>query len=395
MRLSVNCFGVFLFSFFLLLNLQTLSLTGWMVVEESSVKLYHFFSLLFLPCLFLKPKDTTARVPLFIFEYFVGITLISLLLFLVYPFNRLLINHLFVFYAFFIGYYIAGILPQEQIFNLLQKAALIVFIVIVGKLFFHIPEIKRFLKAPDGHPDIYTIYGGGTNLEATWIGLNTALFINRKKLFYTLLAVTLVISVIYASRVGVVIAFLVAGFKFVSANTSRKERRTIIFMAMLAVISFFIFIDLENLASKIYTLKRFAEFGDSSDKGMAGRFAMWQYYGTALWKSKFLGYGAGNGIYAVETVSGTDYPEDNLHNLYMQVLIEFGVLGFILYMIVVYNISIKALKSRLSNPLAILILVYFIASLIQFRGTDAMIWLFIGLFLKIESNKERILVHVQ
>lgn len=395
MRLTVNCFSLFLFLFFLFLNLQTLTLTGFMVVEESSVKFYHFFSLLFIPCLFLRSENKLLKVPAYVFEYFAGITLISVLLFLVYPFNRLIINHLFAFYAFIIGYYIAGAVPREQIMNVLQKAALLVFIIIVGKLFFHIPEIKRFMEAPDGHPDIYTLYGGGTNLEATWLGLNTALFSNRKRLFYLLLVVTLTVSVIYASRVGVVIAFLVAGFKFISATTSRQERRAIIMLGLLSLLAFVFFIDLDNLAEKVYALQRFAEFGDSSDKGMAGRFAMWRYYGTALWESKLLGYGAGNGIYAVESVSGIDYIEDNLHNLYMQLLIEFGFIGLFLYLITVYNISIKALKSRLSNPIAIILLVYFIASLIQFRGTDALIWLYMGIFLAIESNKVKLAAHDQ
>ncbi len=251
------------------------------------------------------------------------------------------------------------------------------------------------MKAPDGHPDIYTLYGGGTNLEATWLGLNTALFSNRKRLFYLLLVVTLTVSVIYASRVGVVIAFLVAGFKFISATTSRQERRAIITLGLLSLLAFVFFIDLDNLAEKVYALQRFAEFGDSSDKGMAGRFAMWRYYGTALWESKLLGYGAGNGIYAVESVSGIDYIEDNLHNLYMQLLIEFGIIGLLLYLITVYNISIKALKSRLSNPIAIILLVYFIASLVQFRGTDALIWLYMGIFLAIESNKVKLAAHDQ
>ncbi|PVY39041.1 O-antigen ligase family protein [Pontibacter virosus] len=390
MRLTVNTFSLFLFLFFLFLNLQTLTLTGFMVVEESSVKFYHIFSLFFLPLLFLKPKNGIPKIPPFIFEYFVGIIVISLLLFLVYPFNRLIVNHLFAFYAFFIGYYVAGPITQEQVFSILQKAALLLFIVIVGKLFFHIPEIQRFMKAPDGHPDIYTIYGGGTNLEATWMGLNTALFINRKRLFYILFAVTLAVSVIYASRVGVVITFLVAGFKFISATTSKQERIAIIMLGLIALLAFVLFIDLDNLAEKVYALQRFTEFGSSSDKGLSGRFAMWRYYGTALWDSKLLGYGAGNGIYAIESISRIDYQEDNLHNLYMQLLIEFGIIGLFLYLIVVYNISIKALKSRLSNPIAIIIMVYFIASLIQFRGTDALIWLFIGLFLKIESNKVKL-----
>ncbi|GAA4428254.1 hypothetical protein GCM10023188_12300 [Pontibacter saemangeumensis] len=244
------------------------------------------------------------------------------------------------------------------------------------------------MQAPDGHPAIYTIYGGGTNLESTWLGLNVALFINRKKLFYVLLSLTLMVSIIYASRVGVVIAMLVAGFKFISVATSKTERRAIIALAFFAALAFIIFIDFDNLAEKVYTLKRFSEFGDSSDKGMAGRFAMWRYYGTALWESKLLGYGAGNGMYAIESVSGNDYPEDNLHNLYLQLLIEFGIVGFLLYMLTVYNVSIKAIKSHFINPIGIILLVYFVASLIQFRGTDAIIWLYMGLFLKNEANQK-------
>ncbi|SIT76450.1 O-antigen ligase [Pontibacter indicus] len=390
MRLTVNSFSLFLFLFFLFLNLQNLGLTGWILYEESAVKFYHFFSLFFIPLLFIKPKEGLPKIPRFIFHYFAGVIVISLLLFLVYPVNRLLVNHLFAFYAFVIGYYVAGTVTPEQVYNVLQKAALLVFAIIVGKLFFHLPEIQRFMKAPDGHPDIYTLYGGGTNLEATWMGLNTALFINRKRLFYLFLTITLVVSIIYASRVGVVIAFLVAGFKFISASTSKQERRAIVALGMLAVLAFVLFIDLDNLAEKVYALQRFTEFGSSTDKGMGGRFAMWRYYGTALWDSKMLGYGAGNGIYAIEAISGIDYEEDNLHNLYMQLLIEFGIIGLLLYLIVVYNVSIKAFRSSLSNPIAIVIMVYFIASLIQFRGTDALIWLFIGLFLKIESNKAKL-----
>jgi O-antigen ligase len=358
--------------------------------EASSIKLYHFFSLLFIPCLFLRTKERLPTPPLYIFEYFLGITVISILLFLIYPFNRILINHLFAFYTFYIGYYIASLYTQESLLSLLQKVAILILIIIVGKLLYYIPEIKRFMKSPDGHPYIYTIYGGGVNLEATWIGLNTALFINRKKLFYFLLGLTMLISILYASRVGIVIALLVTGCKFLSTATTRKERKAIIVLALLAICSFAFFIDFENIANSIYTLRRFTEFGESTDKGMAGRFAMWEYYATALLKNYFVGYGAGNGMYAIETVSGRDYGEDNLHNLYMQILIEFGIIGFILYLIIVYNLSLKAFKTRLSNPFGIIILIYFIASLIQFRGTDAIIWLYIGMFIKLESAKKYI-----
>ncbi|WP_299757619.1 O-antigen ligase family protein [uncultured Pontibacter sp.] len=388
MRLKVNCFSIYLFVFFLLLNFQTLGLTGWIKDEESSIKLYHLFSVFFIPCLLLVgSRNALFKMPFFILEYFIGIILISLLLFLIYPFNRLLLNHVFAFYAFFIGYHLARILSTEEIFSKLRQVVLVVSIIIVGKLLFHIPEIRNFMKAPDGHPDIYTIYGGGTNLEATWLGLNSAIFVNRKRLFYILLIITFLVSILYASRVGVVIAFLVAGFKFISSATSYKERKSIIALSVLAAVAFIILVDLDNLAEKVYALKRFTDFGDSSDKGMAGRFAMWQYYGTALWESKLMGYGAGNGMYAIESVSGNDYPEDNLHNLYMQILLEFGCLGLLLYLIIVYNISFKAFKARLVNPIAIVLLIYFIASLIQFRGTDALIWFFMGIFLQTDSNR--------
>lgn len=390
MRLKINVFSIFLFLFFLLLNLQTLSIKGWIDLDEdSSIKIYHLFSLFFIACILFKKPDKVPVLPAYLVHYYFGVIVISTLLYLFYPFSRILINYLFAFFVLYIGYYIASILDQEQILKILQQVALLIFTVVIVKLFFFIPEIKTFIKAPSGHPDVFTIYGGGVNLEATWLGLSVALFINRKFLFYVLLTISLGLSILYASRTATVIILMIAGFKFISPATSKNERAIIVCLGVATLIAILFFIDFGKLANEVYALRRFAYVGGESDKGMAGRFAMWRYYLPALYNSYLLGYGAGNSIYAIETISGKDFLEDNIHNLYMQMLLEFGVLGLVLYMISVYNLARQALATKFDNPFAIIIIVYLIASLVQFRGNEAIMWLYIGFFLKSEFSTRK------
>jgi len=386
MRVNLGYFNLFLILFYLLINLQTLSLKGWVDIdEETSVKAYHVFSLIFIPGFLLSIKKTIPKVPNFILHYFGGTVLISLVLYFIYPFNRIIINYAFAFYIFYIGYYIATIFDEDKIIEILQKITLYIFSVASVKPIYHIPQLIAFFKAPWGHPDVFTIYGGGVNLEATWLSLSSALFINSRKHFLFFVSAALLISILYASRAGVVISILVSGLYFLSPATTSKERRMLLVGASFCIFAFTFFIDFSQLAKDIYALKRIVDVGGDADKGMAGRFALWRYYYDALVNSSFMGYGAGNGIYAVESVSKIDYPEDNLHNLYMQILIETGIIGLILYMLLIYNLVIKAIRTRFLNPFAIIIIVYFIAALIQFRGTEAIIWFYIGLFLKIQT----------
>ena len=114
---------------------------------------------------------------------------------------------------------------------------------------------------------------------------------------------------------------------------------------------------------------------------MSGRKAMWEQFPEAMAESNYLGYGAGNAMYGLEKVSGIDFSEQNVHNYYLQVMLEFGLLGLPLYLILVFHLLKRIHWAKMADPLAMILLCYFISSLIQFRGAESMIWLYMGVFL--------------
>jgi O-antigen ligase len=127
-----------------------------------------------------------------------------------------------------------------------------------------------------------------------------------------------------------------------------------------------------------YLIERFLQIGNES--GSLGRLKMWQYIYDAFATSPFFGYGAGNAIVAIENVSNYDFWEDNVHNYYAQTLLDFGIVGFLIFLSVMCFVFIKELKRRFSNFLGGYILIFGIASLVQFRGAEAIFWFVFGLY---------------
>jgi O-antigen ligase len=373
--------------FFLLLNLQMLSISGWMTLQDEfqqksidTIKGYHVGSLLFVLFFLTRNGIWLPKLPRYVFHFCVWVVISSLALYAVYGFNSMIINYLFAFYCLLIGGVIGSQLTKEEVVFVLRTVSLVVFAIIAVKLFYYQEEVVRFLKAPIGHPNIETLFGGGVNLEATWVAFHLAFFVrSRKSLFYFLVLFSLGLSILYASRVGVILSVLVFFLRFFSAIPTKLERRNLLTGLAILILLVLVSVDLGQVSQKVYGLKRFADFGSSEDAGMSGRKAMWEHFPAALAKSHYLGYGAGNAMLGLEEVSGIDFSEQNVHNYYLQVLLEFGVLGLPLYLIMVFQLLKRIQWTKLADPLAIILLCYFISSLIQFRGAESMIWLYMGI----------------
>ncbi|AMM52356.1 hypothetical protein TH61_15780 [Rufibacter sp. DG15C] len=374
--------------FFLLLNLQMLSITGWMTLEDEfqqksidTIKGYHVGSLLFVLFFLARSGIWLPKLPRYVYHFCIWVILSSLALYVVYGFNSMIINYLFAFYCLIIGGLIGSQLTKEEVVSVFRKVSLLVFAIIAVKLFYYQEEVVRFLKAPIGHPNIETLFGGGVNLEATWVAFHLGFFVkNRKLLFYLLVLFSLGLSILYASRVGVILSLLVFLLRFMSAIPSKVERRYLVTGIGILFLLVLVSVDLGKVSQQIYGLKRFADFGSSQDAGMSGRKAMWEHFPAAMAQSHYLGYGAGNAMLGLENVSGIDFSEQNVHNYYLQVLLEFGLLGLPLYLVIVFQLLRRIHWAKLADPLAIILLCYFISSLIQFRGAESMIWLYMGIF---------------
>ncbi|QHL86551.1 hypothetical protein GU926_03480 [Nibribacter ruber] len=374
--------------FFLLLNLQMLSITGWMTLQDEyqqksidTIKVYHVGSLLFLFFFVTNKGAWFPRLPRYVYHFFLWVFVSSLALYAVYGFDSMIINYVFAFYCLLIGGLVGSWLSREEILWVFRKVSWVVFLIVAAKMVYYQEEIIRFLKAPIGHPNIETLFGGGVNLEASWMAFHLAFFVKSpKRHFYLLLVFILLLSVLYASRVGVILTLLVVGLRFLSAVPSQLERRNLITGLVLVGVLVLISVDLGQVSQKVYGLKRFSDFGSSEDAGMSGRKAMWEQFPEAMAQSHYLGYGAGNAMLGLEKVSGLDFSEENVHNYYLQVMLEFGLLGLPLYLIIVFQLLKRIHWTQLSDSLAIILLCYFISSLVQFRGAESLIWLYIGIF---------------
>lgn len=116
------------------------------------------------------------------------------------------------------------------------------------------------------------------------------------------------------------------------------------------------------------------------DAGNAGRIRMWTY---ALETSKAypFGCGVGNCMKALSGVAGFAYGEDNIHNVYLQNLIDCGWLGGAAYLALVVRFFWMEKKKLLHDPFVAALFTYCGASLLQFRGGDTLAFLLLGMYL--------------
>jgi len=71
--------------------------------------------------------------------------------------------------------------------------------------------------------------------------------------------------------------------------------------------------------------------------------------------------------------------EDNLHNLYLQHLVDTGVQGLVVFLLLAGLAWHRVLVSRFQNPMVLYVGIYFVLALLQFRGAEALLWFVYGL----------------
>ena len=364
--------------FLFLLNFQMLGVGGWLAANESSLKVYQVFLPLFIP-FFFNFKLPIKQGHILVYAFMV-VVLVSSVLYFFYGFNPLIFNYVFAFALFFLGLLIASRFEERKILSLFQFVIIIVNIIILLKLVYFREQILNFFKFRyGGHPYIYYFYGGGPNLEATWVAMNTLFFINRKRLFYLILAFSFAISAIYASRVGLILTVLVFGIYFFSKRISKLEKQVIILLAVIIGLGFGYVI--AKKSTELYVIERLTNIGSKGELGSQGRLRIWKAYAENFSAQNVLGVGAGNSIPYIERKGEIEIRENNLHNYYMQTLMDFGLLGLFAFLLLGLDVTDKNLRIKFYDPFGVYVLCYFIACLIQFRGAENYVWLAYGIFL--------------
>lgn len=138
----------------------------------------------------------------------------------------------------------------------------------------------------------------------------------------------------------------------------------------------------------IFFTKFFHISFDMTDGGYT-RLVIWMNTGNELLKTNFvIGNGIGYSGYFIQNVIGRS--ESNVHNVFLNILFEFGVVGIVVYFKFLYELLKENIKCFKIDKIIIILLPIFIICNLQYLGYDND--LIIGFILiiiinKIESNK--------
>ena len=368
----------------LALSCATVTITGnipnYYDAAGSSLKLYH--CVLAVVALGLALRGRLARIRREAIVYFVVTLSCSFLAAFAFGVEtRPLIVAAVMIYATVSGATLGTLIGADRAMSALRVASTLFILAVALKAVANLQAFITFFANPQGHPILPTFSVGGANLEATWVSLAAVFFVGSAW-FLPYCSAALAISLLYASRVGVIIvalALIVAMVRSMARGT-RGERRRISAVRVLGVVGVIAALSTVAVAQYgdglSYVVKRFQSIGD--EPGSLGRLTLWQG-GADVFVRHPLGVGQGNAIPALEHEIGANVPENNLHNLYLQHLVETGLPGFAVYLLFGIVTWRRFAIGRYQDPLLAYVLCYMTISVIQFSGGDPLLWFVWGI----------------
>lgn len=270
----------------------------------------------------------------------------------------------FAFYAYLLGLGLAY--KGEGCYDAIRNATIIILIIISIKNIYFIDEFvsSRFYGA-----QVPTLYSGGGNIEATWLMLLT--IFSRAKMVFGSFAFAVV--VLYASRAGF-IGFLLVYYYANLLKFNRLNFRAIFYFVLLLL---FVWCAQYLLAGNVLS-DRVMQLGDEADFKI-GRIFLW---GNALelFNNNYWGYGIGAGIEAARAMSGIDFRENNFHNIFLQVLVDAGVFGSLIYFTILLRFCGSYANSQSAKELKYFLISYLIIGFLEFTSMEMYFWFFFGVY---------------
>ena len=363
---------------FLGLSFQMLTFSGRLADGElgsgPALKAYHGLFAAF--GLLLVARGRLVRWRPEMIAYFLVVGATALVASLSFGPKAVIVNTIFAAYAATIGASAGRLAGKATTLRALRFASVLVLAAVLAKAALFLPEIVRFLASPFGHPTLPTFFGGGPNLEATWVAM-AGVFLIGSRLFVPYMCGSAVLCAAYASRAGFIVVALVVGASMVGTllRGGGRGRRWLLPVAI-AALSVAGVAAARGVEGADYIAQRFQSIGE--DPGSTGRLTLWTG-GVEVFTSHPFGVGLGNAVPQIERAIGASVTEDNLHNQYLQHLVESGVQGLAVYLLLVGLAVRRLIASRLQDPMLLYVGIYFLLAMLQFRGAEALLWFVYGL----------------
>ncbi len=323
----------------------------------------------------------------------------------------------------------------KKLLSIGQMAAVILMVAMLFKIILYRNYLLTYPNYQEDifHPtDMPWFFYGGSNIEASWFAIFGALVVTRPKLSSFYMAFSWLVSLIYASRAGLVACAIVTVWMIIHASSKIRFSFCVILILTVGYLSFYKLPlinstallsvsdtrepDVENMQLlkgspliRTATFYRKDENGNiieyhldprletiGKDPGSNGRIKMWKLVPEAFFERPW-GYGAGNAIAALQKVSPeTSFRESNVHNLIFQFLLDSGIVGAGIYLYMMLKFLIHNLKDKIVQcPYAAFVGTYMLLGMIQFQGSDVCVYLILGFYFAARSKKREISLRKQ
>lgn len=303
--------------------------------------------------------------------FFLYLVLCSFVNAFIWGFGSMTINAVYAFLVVCVTYTYCKHLDIDCIKRSIYYAFMTVLVLIYINIFVQANEIIIFLMKPYGHPRLNVFVGGGVNLEATLLGMFSVIALEKKN-GLVIWALTSAVSMLYASRTGIIINILVLAWYLLF-----QKKRDWKYLFRIIAVSIFVIIVALSTKSGRYMINRFLH--GSTAVGTINRKKIW--IDSFLIFAKYpLGVGCGNIMRVISKLLHHIYAEDNAHNMYIQYMAEEGIIGIIFLLSGLFFILRNEVKSRFANIFGVFVLIYLFQGLFQSRGIDGWAAFMLGIY---------------
>ncbi|WP_419782838.1 O-antigen ligase family protein [Malaciobacter marinus] len=365
--MKINLDRIILFLIFISVFIQ---IPLFLVSGSSYARFYHLLiPILFLIILFRKEIIFFVN-DVFIFFIFILFSIAIHSYF--YSFNIYSMQIIFCMLIYYIVLNIAYYLKNEEQTYILKLVFMIfLFIVLFKCLFYYDSLLDAYETKQASLINVLWIVAGNHNLELTYISFIAIFYIKEKIPFYILLLLLIILSTIYMSRIGIVEVFILLYFKYMMKFSLNKNIYYIFILScLLCVFLILIFYFFDNNQF----IERFTNIEEELNNTSSGRGMLW-YGGLKLLEDNIFGYGIGNSISLTKEIVGKNFLENNFHNIYLQYMLDLGVIPMLFY----FYIIIKRIILSKDLTLKLFIIIFSLVSFIQFTGYDIVFWSFLAL----------------
>lgn len=295
-------------------------------------------------------------------------------------FGAMILKYVFQYLVLLVCLNFMSLIGPERSEHCVTAGAWAVLAIVLVNAVAHVDAFAEYYAHPwDGHPNYAAVISGGVNMEATWPAM-LGVFFRDGRQGRVYLGLSCLYAVLVQSRAGLLLTALSIVYVMLVRPGRPSVRRVVAVMAVIAVAAGVALLGPRALAaqrdSATDTTTVVVASEDTSTEvvtGTPGRLGIWTGAAEAFWGSPLTGFGAGQAMDAVRAVTHFPYHEDNVHNYPLQVLLDFGLIGFAAFVAGVICFLVPNLRARLRNPFAAFVVLYLIGGLIQFRGGELLV----------------------